>query len=171
MPRPRRRRSRRRAPRRPLPTDTRARLLAPVATELPREGASGPRQAAPGGASVADDGRPRRVPLRPDDSGLPIGPGDLIEVSVLHAPELELVQFRVPQRGIIALPLLGAMVAAGYTAAELEEEIRRRLQETYMHDPQVSVLVVEQLSAESVRARDLRRRGEPPAADTGRSGR
>jgi polysaccharide export outer membrane protein len=46
-------------------------------------------------------------------------------------------------RGVIALPLLGQIQAAGRTTAELEDEIRTRLQGKFMHDPQVSVFLTE----------------------------
>lgn len=80
------------------------------------------------------------------DSDLPIGPGDLIEVSVFEVEELSKLKLRVPLRGTITLPLVGQIPAAGRTAIELEDDIRARLQAKYMHDPQVSVFVHEQKS-------------------------
>lgn len=80
------------------------------------------------------------------ETDLPIGPGDLIEVSVFEVEELSKLKLRVPMRGSVTLPLLGQIPAAGRTAIELEDEIRTRLQQRYMHDPQVSVFVHEQRS-------------------------
>lgn len=77
---------------------------------------------------------------------LPIGPGDLVEVSVFEVQELTGLKVRVPVRGTITLPLIGEVPASGRTAQELEAAIRERLQEKYMHDPQVSVFVLEQKS-------------------------
>jgi polysaccharide export outer membrane protein len=77
------------------------------------------------------------------EEDLPVGPGDLIQVSVFEVKELSDIKVRVPLRGAITLPLLGAIPAAGRTAVQLEQDIRGRLQEKYMHDPQVSVFVVE----------------------------
>lgn len=77
------------------------------------------------------------------DADLPIGPGDLIEVSVFEVEELSKLKLRVPIRGAITLPLLGSVPAAGRSAIELEDDIRARLRQRYMHDPQVSVFVHE----------------------------
>lgn len=83
-------------------------------------------------------------PAAGDD--LPIGAGDLVEVSVFEVPELSGLKLRVPLKGTVTLPLVGAVPAAGLTAIELQEAIRERLQARYMHDPQVSVFVLEQKS-------------------------
>lgn len=77
---------------------------------------------------------------------LPLGPGDLIEISVVNMFELSGRKVRVPRDGGITLPLLGAVPVSGRSPAELEEDLRRRLQEKYMHDPQVSVYVHERRS-------------------------
>jgi polysaccharide biosynthesis/export protein len=77
------------------------------------------------------------------DLDLPIGPGDLLEISTFEVEELSKLRVRVPIRGPITLPLVGQIEAAGRTTAELEEEIRARLQQRFMHNPQVSVFVQE----------------------------
>ena len=46
-------------------------------------------------------------------------------------------------KGTITLPLLGQIPATGRTALELQDEISERLQQKYMHNPQVSVFVHE----------------------------
>ncbi|HSL49321.1 MAG TPA: polysaccharide biosynthesis/export family protein [Candidatus Deferrimicrobiaceae bacterium] len=74
---------------------------------------------------------------------LPVGTGDLLEVSVFEVEELSRIRLRVPGRGVISLPLIGQIQAAGRTTAELEDEIRVRLQRKFMHDPQVSVFLEE----------------------------
>jgi polysaccharide biosynthesis/export protein len=77
----------------------------------------------------------------------PLGPGDLIRVSVFEVPELSDLTFRIPMDGTVRLPLVGAFVAAARTPAELEDEIRGRLLDMkYMHDPRVTVFVSEQKS-------------------------
>jgi hypothetical protein len=141
------------------------------ATQAPSETRpTSPDPALPGGGA---DGvvRPSDTPPGPRadvaETDLAIGPGDLIEITVLHVPELERLELRIPQQGSVALPLLGPLPAAGYTAVELESEIRRRLQEKYMHDPVVSVFVVEQRSAESGRQREQRREHNSAGRSTG----
>ena len=99
--------------------------------------------AAPAAVSRPDaDGS--RTPT--DAADLTLGAGDLIEVSVFDVPELSNLKARIPSSGAITLPLLGAVSAAGLTAGELQSVIRLRLQEKYMHDPQVSIFVTEHKS-------------------------
>src|SRR4029453_10555149 len=78
-----------------------------------------------------------------DTTDLPVGAGDLLEVSVFEVEELSRIRVRVPYRGVISLPLLGQIQAAGRTTAELEEEIRSRLEKKFMHNPQISVFLLE----------------------------
>jgi polysaccharide biosynthesis/export protein len=80
------------------------------------------------------------------DTDLPLGAGDMIEISVLEVEELSKFRARIPLRGMITLPLIGPLPAANRTAIELEEDIRQRLRQKYMHDPQVSVFLEEQKS-------------------------
>ena len=77
------------------------------------------------------------------EGDLPVGTGDLLEISVFEVEELSKLRLRVPGRGIISLPLIGQIQASGRTTAELEDEIRARLRRTFMHDPQVSVFLLE----------------------------
>jgi hypothetical protein len=74
---------------------------------------------------------------------LAIGPGDLLQVSVLRVKELERVEVRVPPRGTISLPLVGTVQAAGRTPTQLQDLLRQWLMQDYVHDPRVSVLVLE----------------------------
>lgn len=88
------------------------------------------RQAAPAGAAA----------------DLPLGPGDLIEISVVEMSELSGRKVRVPRQGAVSLPLLGEVPVTGRSASDLEDDLRQRLQRKYMHDPQVSVFVHERRS-------------------------
>ena len=78
-----------------------------------------------------------------EESDLPVGTGDLLEISVFEVEELSKIRLRVPGRGVISLPLIGQIQATGRTTAELEDEIRARLQRKFMHEPQVSVFLQE----------------------------
>jgi polysaccharide export outer membrane protein len=62
---------------------------------------------------------------------------------VFEVEELSKLKLRVPTRGVVALPLIGHVQAAGRTPTELEEDVRTKLQQKFMHDPQVSVFVHE----------------------------
>ncbi|HKZ08533.1 MAG TPA: polysaccharide biosynthesis/export family protein, partial [Methylomirabilota bacterium] len=77
---------------------------------------------------------------------LPLGPGDLLEISVVDMPEISGRRVRIPRQGTVNLPLLGDVMVAGRTSAEVEEDLRKRLQDKYMHDPQVAVFVHERRS-------------------------
>jgi polysaccharide biosynthesis/export protein len=68
-----------------------------------------------------------------------IGPGDSLEISVWHNPELST---HVPVRpdGRISTPLVTDVVAAGRTSEELGHDIEARLKK-YVSDPLVTVIV------------------------------
>src|SRR5689334_22366434 len=68
-----------------------------------------------------------------------IGPGDMLQVSVWHNPELST---SVPVRpdGRISTPLVTDVVAAGRTPEELGHDIEARLKK-YVSDPLVTVIV------------------------------
>jgi len=68
-----------------------------------------------------------------------IGPGDMLDVSVWHNPELST---HVPVRpdGRISTPLVTDVVAAGRTPEELGHDIEARLKK-YVSDPLVTVIV------------------------------
>ena len=74
-----------------------------------------------------------------------IGPEDLLEISVLEAPDLNRT-VRVSDDGTISLALLGSLPAAGMSTRELQSDLQDRLRRTYMKDPQVSVFVQEMRS-------------------------
>lgn len=71
-----------------------------------------------------------------------IGPNDLLEIAVLESPELNR-SVRVTSTGLVSLPLLGEIVAAGRTPRELELAVEASLRERYIRDPHVSVQIIE----------------------------
>ncbi len=72
----------------------------------------------------------------------PIGPGDIIDVSVPAMEELKLQSVRVSGDGMIALPFVGKLTASGFTEEQLRGEIAGRLLK-FMHEPRVIVFVRE----------------------------
>ena len=81
-----------------------------------------------------------QLPAPPaDTSKYLIGPGDNLEISVWHNPELST---HVPVRpdGRISTPLVTDVVAAGRTPEELGHDIEARLKK-YVSDPLVTVIV------------------------------
>lgn len=69
-----------------------------------------------------------------------IGEQDLLKVGVWSQPELG-GEFTVDVTGGITLPLIGAVKAAGRTVEEVSSEIRTRLADGYVNNPQVTVAV------------------------------
>src|SRR5262245_30597030 len=75
-----------------------------------------------------------------------LGPGDLLEISVFRWPDIQGYRTRVSPAGMISLPLLGNMRAAGLTETQLRDQIANGLKQSIMRDPQVSVFVAEYVS-------------------------
>ena len=76
------------------------------------------------------------------DANYILGPEDVIKIDVFDVPELTKT-VRVANDGMIALPLLGRVPAAGMTAEELRKELADKWGENYLQDPQVTVFVNE----------------------------
>lgn len=71
-----------------------------------------------------------------------IGPQDLLELQVFGVEALNRT-VRVNSRGLISLPLIGVIQAAGLTNEELEAALAEKLAQDYLQDPQVSVFIKE----------------------------
>jgi polysaccharide biosynthesis/export protein len=92
---------------------------------------------------TTQDSSAQAVASAPADTRYRIGPGDVIEVRVLKAPELSRDAVRVDQQGMIRMPMLEDDIkAACLTEAELAGKIAR-LYLDYKRDPNVSVFVRE----------------------------
>jgi len=74
-----------------------------------------------------------------------IGRDDLIEVSVFEVPDLGTVA-RVSASGLISVPLMGSIHAAGKTPQEMERLIEEALKKNYVNDPHVTVFIREYAS-------------------------
>ncbi len=100
-----------------------------------------------GGQASADLERLARLWRRRTREGFiqdyPLGPGDVLEISVPGIEELSNRTVRVSSKGTISLPLVGVVQASELAENGLRDEIRRRLEETYMYDPQVNLFVRE----------------------------
>jgi polysaccharide export outer membrane protein len=71
-----------------------------------------------------------------------LGPGDVFDVRVYQQPDMSNT-YSVSSDGNISFPHVGSLKVAGLTPAQVEKEIRERLADGYLRDPQVSVLVKE----------------------------
>jgi polysaccharide biosynthesis/export protein len=87
-----------------------------------------------------------QTPFVPADYRL--APEDLVEITLYNIPESEAwitprrVEVRVSQEGMISLPLLGDIRAAGQTLPALEQVLRAHY-DRYFHNPQVGIQVKE----------------------------
>lgn len=75
-----------------------------------------------------------------------IGVLDRLDVIVFQVPDLTFAAenaIRVDASGLIEMPLIGSLQAAGRTPSELGADIRTRLASRYLQNPQVTVRVAE----------------------------
>jgi len=72
----------------------------------------------------------------------PVGPGDVVEISVPAIEELRGRVVRISGDGTISLPFIGKFQAAGLTEEELRQKLIVQLQQ-YMYSPRVVVFVKE----------------------------
>jgi polysaccharide export outer membrane protein len=72
----------------------------------------------------------------------PIGPGDVIEITVPGVDDLKERTVRVGGDGKIQLPLIGQIQAGGLTEPQLSDELKAALSK-YMYSPQVDVFIKE----------------------------
>lgn len=75
-----------------------------------------------------------------------VGPFDRLAIDVFGIPELAQREVQVDSEGRISFPLVGEVVVAGKTLAEIEAELVLLLRQAYVRDPQVSVNLKEMVS-------------------------
>ncbi len=79
---------------------------------------------------------------RPPSDSYRLGQGDLLDVVVLGVPELNR-KVRIDGNGAIGMPLIGEVTVAGLTVDEASRLVAERYEESYLNNPQVSVLIEE----------------------------
>ena len=75
-----------------------------------------------------------------------LGPGDLVEITVLRWQDMQSFRTRITPTGTIALPIVGEIQASGLTENELRDRIAQKLGERVLRDPQVTLFVAEHAS-------------------------
>lgn len=75
-----------------------------------------------------------------------IGGGDLIELTIFEAPDLN-TETRVSARGSVTLPLLSTVRIAGLSVREAERHVEELYQEKYLQDPHITIFVKEQFGS------------------------
>jgi polysaccharide export outer membrane protein len=85
---------------------------------------------------------PPSLPVLPPPPPVTLVSGDLLHVTVFRQKELDL-QVRVPEGGEFSYPLIGEVKAAGRTTKQVEADIKKRLEEKYLHKAGVTVTVLQ----------------------------
>ena len=81
----------------------------------------------------------------PSEPDLTFGPGDVFEVHVYDEKQLS-DTYKVEIDGTIEFPLIGTVKVANKTPGQVAHELRDRLQDGYLKQPQVSVFAKEYTS-------------------------
>jgi protein involved in polysaccharide export with SLBB domain len=95
------------------------------------------------GAAACSDPPPSEYPTQQvfvEDTTL--GPGDIFEVRVYQQADMSNT-YSASSEGTISFPLIGVVEVTGKTPAQVESEIRARLADGFLVNPQVSLLVKE----------------------------
>jgi polysaccharide export outer membrane protein len=69
-----------------------------------------------------------------------IGPQDVVTITVFGEPDLS-NKYTVEQDGTFTFPLIGRVKAGGVTLRTLEQELKKRLADGYLKNPQVNVSI------------------------------
>ena len=77
---------------------------------------------------------------REESEDIALGAEDVLQIHVFEFPELDL-KVRVSEQGTVTLPLLGEIQAEGLTVPQLRRRIEALLEERYLRNPQVSILI------------------------------
>jgi polysaccharide biosynthesis/export protein len=88
---------------------------------------------------------PAATPARFTLKDYRIGAEDLLEIQVFGVEQLSRT-VRVNSRGLVSLPLIGAVEVAGMTAQEAEATLAAKLADNFLQDPQVSLFIKEYTS-------------------------
>lgn len=95
---------------------------------------------------VKDFGRPDAPVAAAPDVEYRIGALDQLAITVYRVPDLS-GELPVDASGKITMPLIGELTAVGKTSAELAGDIKKKLGEKYINNPEVQVIVKSASSA------------------------
>lgn len=86
------------------------------------------------------------APTNNAPSDYKIGPLDVLSVTVFKEPDLSFKEIQVDAGGNLLFPLIGDVHAAGKSANDVSKELAARLNEKYLRNAQVSVVIVSSVS-------------------------
>lgn len=75
------------------------------------------------------------------NSSYRLGPGDKLSIKVVGADDLT-GDYPVADNGVISVPLIGDVKAAGITRSQLEKELTDKLAQGYIRNPRVNVSIM-----------------------------
>lgn len=78
------------------------------------------------------------LPAAAQLSGYVIGPQDVLTITIYDQPDMS-GKFKVEGDGSFTFPLIGRIKAAGQTLRAVEDELKKRLEDGYLKNPQVTV--------------------------------
>jgi polysaccharide export outer membrane protein len=97
--------------------------------------------------AACQDNPPIRYPTTPltqlDVSNLALGPGDKVELTIFYGTRDSHATYTLDGAGLMEVQFIGSVTAGGKNVREIQKEIKDRLADGYLVDPQVSVNVVE----------------------------
>ncbi len=91
--------------------------------------------------AVKDFGPPDRPVPAEAGYDLPLGPLDVLRISVFRAPDLS-GEFQVDYKGMLDLPLIGAVSVRDLDPAQLATSLERLYSERYLNNPDITVRVL-----------------------------
>jgi len=99
-------------------------------------------------------------------SVFPLGPGDMVKITVFRNPDLT-TETRITEAGGLTFPLIGNVPVSGASTAELEQRIAQRLKAgRFVAEPQVNVTVVQFRSAQIAVLGQVNKPGRYPLEGT-----
>jgi len=108
----------------------------------------------------------KRLPPPPNTRGGSIqllSPGDKLEIKFFGIDKLDR-KVTISSSGMISMPLVGAIKAAGKTVRQLERDLERAYSRKYLQNPQISVNVKESMGQRVTVNGEVRRPGIYPIA-------
>ncbi len=96
--------------------------------------------------AACGDNPPVVYPTAPpslNESQLTLGPGDKLDLVIYFGQNESKATYTLDSTGEIAVRYIGTVRAADKTAAQLKDEIQRKLADGYLRDPIVSITVTE----------------------------
>ena len=108
----------------------------------PAQAAADPQTMSPQDAARLDQLWQKRTATSADNEDYPIGPGDVLTISVPDVEEIQQRKVRVSTQGNIELPLIGTVQVGGLTEEALARDLDDKLSK-FMFNPQASVFVEE----------------------------